>query len=240
MQKPEIHVSPDPTTLTHEAAQRIIAAAKFAYSQNRNVSLVLSGGSTPKALFELLASDEYKNQLDWSRVEIYFGDERTVPPDHKDSNYGMAKAALLDHVPLKPEHIHRMKGEIAPEEAAIEYGRLLKAKFPDYGPDVILLGMGDDGHTASLFPGTTALHETHHRCVANYVAKLNTWRITMTYPFINSADKVMILATGANKADRITEVLESPVDIDKLPIQGIAPKGQLTWLIDAAAAGMNE
>ena len=133
-----------------------------------------------------------------------------------------------------------MRGELPPEAAAMEYGQLLKEKFKKGGPDMVLLGMGDDGHTASLFPGTAALDETHHRCVANYVEKLKTWRITMTYPFLNSAAEVIMLISGEGKAQRLEEVLEGPRDPKRLPIQNIQPVGKLTWLLDAPAASMHK
>jgi 6-phosphogluconolactonase len=238
---PEIVVTPDPHALTEEAARRIIAAAEAKLSDtNCFFSLVLSGGSTPKALYELLASDPYKSQLNWSKVDVFFGDERCVPPDHKDSNYLMAHTAMLSKLPLPEPNIHRMRGELAPEDAAIEYGKLLKERFHDDGPDFVLLGMGDDGHTASLFPGTKALDETQHRCVANFVPKMDTWRITMTYPFLNKAAQVLFLVAGESKAARVQEVLEGPRDFHRLPIQGIQPVGKLTWLLDAAASDMHK
>ena len=236
----EIKVLPDAKALTEEAARRIIAAAEIKLADCQHFfSLVLSGGSTPKALYELLASDQYKSLLNWSKVEIYFGDERCVPPDHPDSNFLMADKAMLSKLPLPEPNIHRMRGELPPDAAAMEYGKLLKDKFKDGGPDMVLLGMGDDGHTASLFPGTTALDETQHRCVANHVEKLKTWRITMTYPFLNKASDVMMLISGAGKAARLQEVLEGPRDPKRLPIQGIQPAGKLTWLLDAPAASMH-
>jgi len=162
-----------------------------------------------------------------------------VPPDHPESNYRMAHEAMLSKLPIPEPNIHRVHGELPPELAATEYGKLLKDKFGDGGADMVLLGMGDDGHTASLFPGTAALSEAKHRCVANHVPKLNAWRITTTYPFLNKANQVLILVAGAAKAQRLTEVLEGQTDIQRLPIQGIEPAGQLTWLLDAAAAGMH-
>jgi 6-phosphogluconolactonase len=239
MAQREIKVLPDAKTLTEEAARRIITAAQAKLTDvQHSFSLVLSGGSTPKALYEMLAAEPYRSQLNWSKVEIYFGDERCVPPDHPDSNYLMAHTAMLSKLPIPEPNIHRMRGELSPEQAATEYGQLLKAKFQSNGPDIILLGMGDDGHTASLFPSTAALTETRHRCVANFVTKLNAWRITTTYPFLNSGEHVMILVAGASKATRVSEVLEGPRDPERLPIQGIDPAGQLTWLLDVAAAGM--
>ena len=240
MTQPEIKVLPDPAAVAAEAAERVVRAADEAIVLAGRFSFVLAGGSTPKALYELLASGQYRDQIDWPHVEIYFGDERTVPPDHKDSNYGMASEAMLAKLPIPESRVYRMRGEIDPEEAAKEYGLLLKEKFGDGGPDLVLLGMGDDGHTASLFPGTTALAETKHRAFANPVPKLNTTRLTMTAPFINRARKVLITVTDANKAQRLAEVLEGPRDPERLPVQLIQPQsGRLTWLVDSAAAGMN-
>ena len=237
----ETKVFANPAELTAEAARRVVAAARQRLTDGHQFfSLVLSGGTTPKALYEELAGEPYKSQLNWSQVEVYFGDERCVGPDHPDSNYLMAHTAMLGKLPLPEPNIHRMMGEIPPEQAAREYGELLKAKFHDGGPDLVLLGMGDDGHTASLFPNTAALDETHHRCVANVVPQHNTTRLTMTYPFLNKAKEVIVLVTGEKKAARLEEVLHGPKDVHRLPIQGIAPAGKLTWLLDAAAAGMTE
>jgi 6-phosphogluconolactonase len=239
--KRKIHVSPDVDSLIHEAAGRIVEAAAVAIREHERFSIALSGGNTPRGLYQLLASDVYQKQIDWQHVEIYFGDERCVPPDSEQSNYRMAFIAMLSEVPIPAKQIHRMRGEIDPQEAAKEYGELLKEKFGDGGLDMVLLGMGDDGHTASLFPGTTALHETKHRCVANHVEKLNTWRITLSAPFINKSAAVMILVAGADKAARLHEVLEGPTEPERLPIQMIQPEtGTLTWLLDAGAAGMHE
>jgi 6-phosphogluconolactonase len=237
----EIIVVRDASALTKDAARRIIAAAEAKLAANNCFfSLVLSGGSTPKALYELLASDPYKSQLNWSKVDVFFGDERCVPPDDKESNYLMAHVAMLSKLPLPEPNIHRMRGELPPEQAAIEYGKQLKERFHDDGPDFVLLGMGDDGHTASLFPGTAALDETEHRCVANYVPRMDTWRVTMTYPFLNKAVQVLIMVAGQSKAARIKQVLDGPRDPHTLPIQGIAPAGKLTWLLDEGAASMRE
>ena len=236
---PEIKVLPDAPEIAHESAERVVAAASRAAEEGRNFSIALSGGSTPKALFELLASEAYRSRIDWPRVEVFFGDERTVPPDHKDSNYRMAREALLAKVPIPGHNVYRMAGERDPNTAAKEYGQMLKEKFGDGGIDLVLLGMGDDGHTASLFPETEALNETKHRCVANYVPKLNTWRLTLTAPFINRACEVLFLVTGASKAPRLHEVLEGPPDPRRLPVQLIKPAGgRVIWLVDAAAAGM--
>ncbi len=244
MTQPEIKVLPDPAAVAAEAAERIVRAAGKAISLSGRFSIALAGGSTPKTLYELLASDAYRDRIDWRSVDIFFGDERTVPPDHKDSNYRMAQQALLSKVPVLEENVHRMRGEHDPEEAAKEYGQMLKEKFArgeaDGGLDLILLGMGDDGHTASLFPGTTALRETKHRAVANPIPQLKTTRLTLTAPFINRAREVILTVTGAAKATRLAEVLQGPRDPERLPVQLVQPiNGTLAWLIDVAAADMD-
>jgi 6-phosphogluconolactonase len=238
---PDIRIFDDPPAIARAAADIIRDTARDRAAAGQNFSLVLSGGSTPRLLYQLLARDPHRSQIEWSKVEIYFGDERAVPPEHADSNFKMANESLLAHVPLKPENVHRMKGEIDPNEAAIEYGRMLKSRFGETGgPDITLLGMGDDGHTASLFPNTPALDETRHRCLAQFVEKSTTgpsWRITLTAPFLNRSAQVLPLITSANKADRLREVLHGPRDPHRLPIQLIQPNpGRVTWLVDKPAA----
>jgi 6-phosphogluconolactonase len=245
MSDPHIKVCPDARSLVAEVAEQIVRLARQTQDEGSMFSLFLSGGSTPKALYELLASDAVQHRIDWRAVELYFGDDRCVPPDSELSNYKMALQSLIDRVAIPRDNVYRMKGELDPEQAAKEYGMMLKERFQDGGPDLLLLGMGDDGHTASLFPGTTALSEAHHRCVANhvphdYIPAGTNWRITLTYPFINRSKQVMILATGAGKAERISQVLEGPDDFDRLPIQKVRPEaGELTWYMDIAAAGMS-
>ncbi|HWE00947.1 MAG TPA: 6-phosphogluconolactonase [Tepidisphaeraceae bacterium] len=237
----EIDVSANMDDLLYQAAQRITAAAERAVRERGEFSFVLSGGHTPQGLYMLLAREPYRLLVDWKKVSVYFGDERCVAPDSDQSNFRMANESLLSKAPIPPERIFRMRGEIDPQEAAKEYGELLKSRFGEKGPDMILLGMGDDGHTASLFPGAEALRERKHRCVATHVEKLNAWRITMTAPFINRAAAVMIMVAGRGKASRVKEVLEGPSDPERLPIQMIQPEsGTLTWLLDAGAAGMFE
>ena len=236
---PEIKVVPDLNALIEEAADRVASAARSALSDHEFFSIALSGGSTPEPVYRRLTEEPYRSAIDWGRVRVYFGDERCVPPDSNQSNYHMAKEAMLSKAPIPAENVFRMRGEINPNEAAIEYGKLLKEHFGDGGLDLVLLGMGDDGHTASLFPGTEALKETKHRCVANFVPKMNTWRITMSAPFINKADRVMFLVSGAGKAQRVAEILEGPREPERLPSQLIDPvNGHLTWLLDSPAAGM--
>jgi 6-phosphogluconolactonase len=238
MSEPAIQVFPDLTALAAHAAEQMEKISTEAIAANGIFSLVLSGGSTPKTLYQLLAS-EFRDRIDWSKVEIYFGDERCVPPDDAQSNFRMASEAMLSKLPIPEKNIHRMRGEIDPQTAATEYGQLLKEKFGDGGADVVLLGMGPDGHTGSLFPGTEAVSETRHRCVAIFVAKLKMWRITMTAPFFNRAKNVMVLVAGAEKAATLEQVLHGPRDVQRMPIQLLAPaSGRMAWLLDSAAAGM--
>jgi 6-phosphogluconolactonase len=198
---------------------------------------VLAGGSTPKATYGILARD-YAERIDWSRVHVFFGDERNVPPDHEDANYRMAREALLDHVPIGG--VHRMRGELPPDEAAAAYEVELREffgaeKLPRF--DLILLGIGGDGHTASLFPETPAL-EVHDRwVVANPVPKLDTTRITLTVPVINAARSVVFLAAGKDKAEALKEILEGDADPREYPAKLVQPLGGPEWMLDRAAAG---
>lgn len=204
--------------------------------------VALSGGSTPKALHALLAAPPLRDQVDWSRIAFYWGDDRSVPPDHPDSNYKMARDTLLSFVPVREDQIHRMRTELPPAQAADQYADELKRTFglrdgelPRF--DLIFLGMGPDGHTLSLFPHTEALRVTDRLVVANHVAKLNTDRVTLTYPVANNAAVVAFLVAGADKADALAQVLEGPRNVEEYPSQGIAPAdGELHWFVDRAAA----
>jgi 6-phosphogluconolactonase len=237
MMNVEIRVAGSGAELIEQGAKFIADEARSAIARKGKFSIALSGGSTPRPIYAKLASEPIRSSIDWSKVSVYFGDERCVPPDSDQSNYRMARESLLSQVPIPEANIHRMRGEDDPETAAIAYGRLLKEQFGDGGLDLILLGMGPDGHTASLFPKTAALAETHHRCVANYVPQMSTWRITMSAPFINRAKGVMFVVQGADKAARIQQVLQGPRDGQTLPSQLIAPNsGRLIWLIDVPAA----
>jgi 6-phosphogluconolactonase len=205
----------------------------------RPFTIALSGGSTPKRLYEILATPPYRDRIAWRDVELFFGDERSVPPEHPDSNYGMAKRALLDHVAVVA---HRMPAETGDADG---YARLLGeriARRRDGAPvlDLVLLGMGDDGHTASLFPGTAALQETVKWVVMNEVPQLHTRRMTLTYPVLNAADRVWALIAGAGKRTKVAECLaaaergETPY-----PILGVRPTaGERVWFLDKAAAGV--
>lgn len=211
----EIVTAADPAALAAAAAQRFAASAAAAMKARGRFTVALAGGSTPAALYRLLSQAPYRGQVDWSRTLVFFGDERCVPPEHPWSNYRMARETLLDHVPLPPENIYRMAGERAPEDAAADYARALRRAFGLRGAarpqfDLILLGMGDDGHTASLFPGTAALMERRRLVVAlvppGYVQPAIP-RITLTLPVLNAARHVMFLVAGANKAEKVRAVL---------------------------------
>jgi 6-phosphogluconolactonase len=227
--------------LIHAAAELFVNCHNEAMRARGRFSVALSGGSTPKALFALLATEEFRAQIDWAHSFIFWGDERCVPPDDPDSNYRIARESLLDHVSVLPDHIYRMRGEVDPEQAAGEYEGFLKAFFKGENTrfDLLLLGMGDDGHTASLFPRTAALKEKGRLVVANYLEMKNIWRITLTTRAINAAANIAFLVSGVAKADRLREVLKGEYKPELLPSQLIKPEqGELVWLVDKEAASM--
>jgi 6-phosphogluconolactonase len=239
-------VEPDPAALAYRAAQHLVELAEEAVSARGRVRVAVSGGSTPKVTFGLLAdpAHPFLHRMPWSQLELFFVDERTVPPDHAESNYRMAREAMLDKLSLRPEQIHRMQGELEPEVAAAQYEYDLRRTFRLEGAeaprfDIITLGMGDDGHTASLFPHTEALHEMGRLVVANEVPQKDTWRITLTWPVINHAREVFFLIAGADKAEPLKEVFLGPKDVERLPSQLIWPaSGILTLILDKAAAAL--
>lgn len=236
----DIQVVADADALAAEAAQQIVTAAQDAIQQQGRFSFVLSGGSTPQRLYRLMAAKPFSEQIDWAKVHLFWGDERCVPPDHPDSNYGMAREALLAHVPIPAAQIHRIYGEDDPGEAAQAYETTLRAFFGEGLPrmDLILMGMGDDGHTASLFPHSAALDAPPERWVVeNLIPTKQVWRVTLTAHVINAAKEVMFLVSGAEKADRLNQVLNGPYRPHDLPSQLIRPaSGKLLWLVDRAAA----
>lgn len=244
MNTPEIKVVPTPAAIAAEAAERFAVACEAAIAEQGSFSVALSGGSTPKAMHAILATEPYKSRIDWAKVRVFFGDERCVPPDHADSNYRMAHETLLSKVPIPLDNVYRMPGEIDPAEAGMRYDQELNDLFgPAGGLDLCLLGLGDDGHTASLFPHSSALSETTRSCVAHYVEKSTTgksWRITLTASFINRSRQAMFLVAGAGKAKALQAILEGERDPDQFPAQLIVPTdGKLTWIIDVAAAAMD-
>ena len=239
--RPRVQVFDDAEAVARGAAERFVELGQAAIDARGCFSVGLAGGSTPKRTYELLASEAYREQLNWSKVHIFFGDERCVPPDHSESNYRMANEALISRVSIPPPNVHRINGLGDAVANASLYEDELRTFFnPASWPrfDLVLLGMGDDGHTASLFPGTKALVEPRAWVVANWVEKFGTFRITLTAPAINHAANIAFLVTGATKAERLLEVLRGALDPEKLPSQLIQPlDGSLFWLVDKAAAG---
>lgn len=238
------YVEADPAALARRAAQYLVEMVSEAVEANGRARIAISGGSTPRAAFQLLAdpNQPWRHRMPWEDLELFWVDERTVPPDHPDSNYRMTREALLDHVPLHPQQVHRMEGELDPQSAADRYESELRNTFRLEGAEtprfhLVALGMGDDGHTASLFPHTAALHEIGRLVVANQVPQKDTWRITLTWPVINHARSVFFLIEGAGKAQLVHEVFMGPHDPERLPSQLIWPSsGILTLFLDNAAA----
>lgn len=236
----EIVVVPDPDELAHEAARRFTRLAlEAAAAAGSQFSVALSGGSTPGALYRRLAEDPHRQRIPWEQVHIFWGDERCVPPDHPGSNFRLADEALLSRIPVPPGNVHRVHGELEPEAAAHAYAAELRAFFGAQWPrfELVLLGLGGDGHTASLFPGSAALQETARSVVAVTAHYQNrpASRVTLAPPAINAARQVLFLVTGTAKAEIVQAVLEGPAG--RFPAQQIHPTaGQLTWLVDAAAA----
>ncbi len=236
MRSPNVRVFEDPQELARAAADMFAEGATRSIREKGRFAVALAGGSTPKALYELLAG-EYRDALDWSRVHVFFGDERCVPPDHEDSNYRMAQEALLSRVPVGS--VHRMPGELSPPYAAVLYEEEL-ATFLGDGPDfdLVLLGIGEDGHTASLFPSTPALDVRDRWAVENPVEKLGTTRLTLTVPAINAARDIIFLVAGEGKAKALKKILEGDADTREYPAKLVHPSGKLTWIIDREAASL--
>ena len=240
----EVVILPDAAAITRRAADEFVSAVNEAVAQKGLFTVALAGGSTPKALYSLLADDPaFRSKLPWPKMRFFFGDERHVPPDSDQSNFHMANEALFSKGVVKPEQITRIHGEYADtEKAALEYEQALRAYFklqdgeyPRF--DLVLLGMGDDGHCLSLFPGTKALHASHRIVVRNWVGKLYTERITLTAASANNANRVIFLVARSDKALALKAVLEGPYEPEQLPSQLIQPvSGNLLWLVDQAAA----
>jgi len=230
-----VRVHDTPEELAEAAARLFVEEAAKAIDNRGRFAVALAGGSTPKATYGVLARD-HAEDVDWPSVHVFFGDERTVPPDHEDSNYRMAREALLDQVPAGS--VHRMRGELPPEEAAASYEGDLAGFFGEIPPvlDLVMLGIGGDGHTASLFPETPALGVTDRLAVANPVPKLDTTRLTLTVPVLNAARKVVFLVAGEGKAEALREILEGDADPSRYPAKLARPPGVPTWMVDRAAA----
>ena len=243
MTPPIIRTFPDAEAVSRGASEEFVRCAREAIAARGRFIVTLSGGSTPKRMFEMLADKPCRDQVEWAKVHIFWGDERSVPPDHKDSNYRMAHEAMLARLPIPVAQIHRIEAERTDRDAAAhDYQTAIAktlgvdAKGPPPAFDLVLLGMGPDGHTASLFPGTTALTETTRWVVVNFVPKFNTDRVTLTTSILNKARQVLFLVAGADKTQPLFEVIEGPPDTTRLPSQLIKPTaGALIWFVDRLA-----
>lgn len=244
----EIKIVENGEAVSRTAAEMMVSLALETLRSKESFAVALSGGSTPNKMFAILANDAaLRDRMPWDRVHFFWGDERHVPPDHTDSNYRMTHKAMLSSVPVPPENIHRIRAENPDaRKAAKDYEQELRRFFrlePSQLPafDCVFLGMGPDGHTASLFPGTRALHERERLVVSNWVDKFRSYRITLTAPVLNHADIVIFLVSGEEKAEPLRTVLEGEKQTDLFPSQLIAPThGRLLWLVDRAAAGRLE
>lgn len=238
--RPDLIVFEDIEELTASAARLFVSLCAEAVEEKGFFAVVLSGGSTPKGLLKKLASARFRDKVRWDRVHFFWGDERSVPPDDEESNYGMAARELIAKVPIPLENIHRMRSELGPARAAREYEAEVRAFFSGRGAtsprfDLVFLGLGTDGHTLSLFPGTKAASERERLVVENYVGVLSSWRVTMTPALVNNAKVCVFMATGVQKREAVKEVFERGTTA--LPAGLIRPaRGRLLWLVDRQSA----
>lgn len=235
-------IYPDSDQLSHAAAQYVVRVANEALVSHGRFTLALSGGSTPKKLYSLLATDGYKDQIDWSLAEIFWSDERCVPADDPESNYRLAVEAMLSKLPIPAAQVHRVPADEPDREAAsLAYTREMQRVFgTDQVPafDLIQLGMGPEGHTASLFPHQPSLHENERLIMSVTVPKPPPPRLTFTPPLLNAAHHILFLVTGAEKVEAVQAVLEGTYQPDEYPAQIVRPThGEVTWMLDTAAAG---
>jgi len=237
-----IEVAEHADALNHCVAEQFVRLTTEAVEARGRCAVALSGGSTPKNVYQLLAAPAFRARVRWGDIHFFWGDERHVPPDHPDSNYRMAVEAMLSKVPVPPANVHRVRGELPDtERSAREYEETIRAcvagaSRPRF--DVIHLGVGTDGHTASLFPGSAALAERERLCVANWVEKFAGYRITLTLPILNAARAAIFIVTGAAKAPIIQQVLRDRDATPPFPAQLIRPQdGECWWMLDQAAAG---
>lgn len=237
----EIHIAENTTRLSEELAGWITDYIQEVLQKQERFTFVLSGGSTPRQLYALLSAAPYKEQIAWEKLHFFWGDERAVPFDDERNNARMCYLELLDKVPVLPENIHIIRTDLAPEQSAMAYEEVLKDYFKDSTTsfDLVLLGMGDDGHTLSLFPGTEVIHEQNKEVTAFFLPAQDMYRITLTAPVVNRSACVIFMAAGAGKAATLKAVLEGKRNLNKFPSQIINPEnGQLHWFVDEAAAAL--
>jgi 6-phosphogluconolactonase len=238
----KLHVFKNPEEVIAALAEFVVTVAKESIERNGRFNFVLSGGSSPRKLFELLASASYRNQIEWKSVYFFFGDERYVPLDHKDSNFLMAKETLFNPLGISEDQIYPVNTSLLPIEAALDYENRIKNHFKGEASrfDLILLGLGDNSHTASLFPNTSVLYEQKAGIKEIFVEEVNMYRITFTAPLINAAHNIAFLVYGLSKAEAVNHILNDPLNIEEYPAQLIHPdRGVLHWFMDEAAAGYN-
>ncbi len=236
-----IQVFPSKSELAQTVAENVVASISKAIETYGSCALAVAGGSTPRDVYARLATPALRDQVQWEKVHLFWGDERTVAPDHPESNYGMVKHALLDHISIPEQNIHRICGEMEPAAAAAQYQEVVR-KLVKGRPavfDLILLGLGADGHTASLFPETEVLNEVEREVAAVFVPKLSTWRITLTLPVLNNAREVVFLVAGSAKAKIIKEIMADPRVQERFPATQVRPQnGTICWMLDAEAAAL--
>lgn len=234
--KAEQKILPDATSLITAAAEHFVSTARSAIAKRGVFYVALAGGSTPKGLYEKLATSPYIEQIDWARVHLFFGDERCVPATHDDSNFKMARQAMIDLIPIPSENVHRMPTESGDAaDVAVRYADTMKTVMDGAPFDLVLLGLGPDGHIASLFPETPALEVTDTLTASLYVEKFDSWRVTITYPVINAARQVIVFIAGEAKAAIVKDITSDAVS--GLPVQRLAPENDYYWFMDKAAAG---
>lgn len=236
-----IHIQKNPSAITAALAEWITHAIETALQKQDRFTWVLTGGNSPKALYDMLAASPYKERIAWNKLHIFWGDERAVPFSDDRNNAKMTYAHLLNKVPVIPAQVHVMRTDKEPQQAALEYEKILHQYFGEDGKsfDLVLSGMGDDGHTLSLFPGTEVIHEKEAWVKAFYLTSQQMYRITLTAPVVNRASFIVFLTFGANKSKALYEVLEGSADADLYPSQIIQPRvGELHWFVDEAAAAL--
>jgi 6-phosphogluconolactonase len=237
-----IDVRADTNQVASAATDMFFHAAREAIRERGQFRVAMSGGSTPRRMYRIMAQSDERDEIDWSHVDVFWGDERFVPLDHDDSNFRMCYEELLRALPISRDRYHPVPTDLRPDDAAAAYERTLREVF-DIGDeavsefDLILLGIGDDGHTASLFPGTVALNERERLVVANFVPQQNAMRITMTIPVLINARHVLVLVTGSNKADAVWRAIEGEENLNETPSQILREaNGEVIWLLDRLAA----